>query len=123
MQQTRQVQHGTLPTYTPEEYAYTVVWSEEDQVHIGRVTEFPSLAAHGSTPVEALTEIAHVVGMVLEDMAESGETPPTPISKRRFSGKLLLRMPEQLHRQLALEADTQRVSLNQLINLKLSLAP
>jgi predicted HicB family RNase H-like nuclease len=116
MQQTRQVQHGTSPTYTLKEYVYTVVWSEEDQAHIGRMAEFPSLHAHGSTPVEALTEIAHVVGVILEDLAESGETSPMPISKRCFSGKLLLRMPKQLHRQLALEADAQHVSLNQLIN-------
>ena len=86
------------------------------------MAEFPCLDAHGSTPVEALTEIAHVVGVILEDLAESGETSPIPISKRCFNGKLL-RMPEQLHRQLALEADAQHVSLNQLINLKLSLAP
>src|SRR5262249_5290315 len=107
-------------SYRPEEYAYTVVWSEADHANIGRVAEFPSLAAHGPSPVEALAEIARVVGFVLEDMAESGEEIPVPLSKHHFSGKFSLRMPEALHRQLALEAAQQHVSLNQLINVKLS---
>ena len=106
--------------YHAEDYAYTVQWSEADQAHIGRVAEFESLAAHGDTPIAALQEIVQVVRYVLEDLAESGEEPPPPFSKRSFSGNLRLRMPAQLHRTLALEAAQQHVSLNQWINLKLS---
>jgi predicted HicB family RNase H-like nuclease len=107
--------------YKPEEYAYTVMWSEEDQAYIGRVAEFTSLAAHGPSPEAALKEITDVVRFVLADLAESGEDIPPPLSKRPFSGKLHVRMPEHLHRHLALEAAQQHVSLNQWINLKLSL--
>lgn len=32
-----------------EHFHFTIAWSEIDGVFIGRVTEFPSLAAHGST--------------------------------------------------------------------------
>ena len=106
--------------YKPEEYAYIVMWSEEDQAYIGRVAEFTLLAAHGASPTAALKEITDVVRFVLEDLAESGEEIPTPLSKRPFSGKLHLRMPEHLHRTLAVEAAQQHVSLNQWINLKLA---
>jgi predicted HicB family RNase H-like nuclease len=106
--------------YHAEDYSYTVMWSEEDQAYIGRVAEFESLAAHGVSPIAALQEIVEVVRYVLEDLEESGEEMPPPLSKRHFSGNLRLRMPEQLHRTLALEAAQQRVSLNQWINLKLS---
>lgn len=54
-----------------EDYCYSVAWSEEDQVYIGRVTEFPSLAAHGSEQEDALREIRTVVNYVLEDLAKS----------------------------------------------------
>ena len=37
-------------TYQPEDYAYSVIWSEADQAYIGRVAEFASLAAHGVSP-------------------------------------------------------------------------
>jgi predicted HicB family RNase H-like nuclease len=112
--------HVQLP-YKPEDYAYSVMWSEEDQAYVGRVAEFASLAAHGASPALALREMTEVVGCVLEDLVESGELVPPPFSKRPFSGKLHLRMPEYLHRHLALEAAQQGVSLNQWINLKLSL--
>jgi len=117
----KSVNHLSLPC-KPEDYAYTVMWSEEDQAYIGRVAEFASLAAHGASPEVALKEITEVVRFVLDDLAESGEEIPPPLSKRPFSGKLHLRMPEHLHRHLALEAAQQRVSLNQWINLKLSLS-
>lgn len=107
-------------SFRAEEYFYTVTWSDEDEAYIGRVAEFESLAAHGDTQQSALQEITQVVGIVLEDLQQSGEEIPTPFSKRHFSGKLNLRMPEYLHRHLAMEASQQGISLNQWINLKLS---
>lgn len=109
-----------LRTPRAEDYVYTVVWSEEDAAFIGRVAEFGSLGAHGSTQEKALKEIRKVVEFVIEEMTDSGEKIPEPISKRRFSGKLNLRMPEQLHRRLSLEAEREGISLNQWINAKLS---
>ena len=102
-----------------EQYLYSVGWSEEDEAFIARVIEFPSLAAHGETQEDALREIKQVVSFVLTDLAENNEPIPEPVGKRSFSGRLVLRMPEYLHRKLALEASQQGVSLNQLLNLKL----
>ena len=103
----------------PEHYSYNVAWSEEDGIFIGRVAEFPSLAAHGDSQEKALREIRTVVGYVLEDLAEEGAPIPVPLGKRHFSGKLNLRMPKDLHRRLAVESEMQGVSLNALINSKL----
>lgn len=102
-----------------EHYLYSVGWSEKDETFVARVAEFPSLAAHGDTQEEALREIKDVVSFVLNDLKESDESIPEPFGKRSYSGKLVLRMPEYMHRQLALEALQQGVSLNQLLNLKL----
>ncbi|CAN5261833.1 hypothetical protein BH20ACI2_BH20ACI2_25100 [soil metagenome] len=103
-----------------EEYSYTVMWSQDDDAFIGRVSEFPSLAAHGKTQEKALREIRSVVEYVLEDLAAEREPIPEPLGKRRYSGKLNLRMSKELHRRLALESSTQGVSLNSLINTKLA---
>lgn len=102
-----------------EQYLYSVGWSEEDDAFVARVAEFPSLAAHGETQEAAMSEIKNVVEFVLKDLKESNEPIPEPFGKRSFSGRLVLRMPEYMHRQLALEALQQGVSLNQLLNLKL----
>lgn len=105
--------------YKASDYQYTVSWSDEDQSYVGRVAEFSSLAAHGDTLELALQEIAAVVKGALEDLAESGEPIPDPFSKRSYSGRLNVRMSEHRHRQLAIEAQQQRVSLNQWILTKL----
>lgn len=102
-----------------EQYLYSVGWSDEDEAFIARVVEFPSLAAHGDTQEEALREIKDVVGFVIADLTENKEPIPEPMGKRSFSGRLVLRMPEYLHRKLTLEALQQGISLNQLLNLKL----
>ena len=116
----RKITKPSSLSFKPEEYLYSVIWSEEDQAYIGRVAEFESLAAHGDTQQTALQEITQVVDLVLQDLQQSGEEIPVPFSKRQFSGKLNLRMPEYLHRHLAMEASQQGISLNQWINLKLS---
>lgn len=103
-----------------KEYSYTVTWSEEDGVFIGRVAEFPSLAAHGRTQEKALAEIRTVVEYVLDDLRESGEPIPEPLGKRTYSGRLNLRLSKDLHRRLALESSAQGVSLNSWINTKLA---
>lgn len=100
-------------------YCYTIGWSETDQAYIARVAEFPSLAAHGRTQVIALRQIRLVVAAVLEELHRSGEPIPEPYGKRSFSGQFRIRIPPDRHRELVIEAATQHVSLNTLVNLKL----
>src|SRR5207237_1523524 len=102
--------------FKPQEYSFTVAWSDEDNSFIGRVNEFPSLAAHGRTQEKALREIRELVGVILKDLAAAREPIPEPLGKRQFSGKLNVRMPKDLHRQLATESAAQGVSLNNWIN-------
>ncbi len=103
-----------------QKYSYTVAWSEEDNAYIGRVAEFPLLAAHGDTLEGALREIETVVGYVVEDLKESGEPIPEPFSMRHYSGRFNVRIASDLHRALALEASREGVSLNQLVTQKLA---
>jgi len=50
----------------------------------------------------------------------SGESPPLPISQRKFSGKFIVRVPPEIHRKLAIEAEEEGISLNRLVSAKLS---
>lgn len=119
MRQNESVLKQAADTYKAEDYHYTVAWSDEDEAFIGRVAEFPSLAAHSDTLPGALQEIIFVVEGALEDLEESGESMPVPFSRRTYSGRINVRMPEHVHRQLAIEAKQQGVSLNRWINTKL----
>lgn len=102
-------------------YAYSVHWSAEDEVFIGRVAEFAGLAAHGDTPSAALAEITEMVRFAIEDLIETGDHPvPEPIAMRSYSGKLLVRLGKPLHRDLTLRAARAGLSINQLVGQELS---
>jgi predicted HicB family RNase H-like nuclease len=110
----------SFKSYNAEKYTYRVLWSEEDQEHVGLVAEFPSLSWLAPTQGEALNGITKLVAEVLADMAKTKETPPTPFSLQEYSGKLLVRVPPEQHRELAMEAAEQGVSMNRLISKKLA---
>jgi predicted HicB family RNase H-like nuclease len=102
-------------------YSYRVVFSQEDGEWAGLCTEFPSLSHLAPTQVEAMQGITTLVAAVVEDMTEASETVPEAMSDRRYSGSFVTRVPEQLHRTLAIEAAEAGVSLNRLVSYKLSM--
>jgi len=103
-----------------DRYSYRTIWSEEDGEYVGLCVEFPSLSWLAESPEEALRGIRMVVARAVADMKRSGETPPAPISGRTFSGKFIVRVPPEVHRDLALKAAEEGVSLNRLISSRLS---
>lgn len=107
-------------TQKTDHYTYRVTWSEEDQQCVGLCAEFPSLSWLDSTPEKALLGILKVVNNVVKDMAKSGEPIPEPVSSRHYSGKFQVRVPQEVHQKLALEAAEENISLNRLVSAKLS---
>ncbi len=101
-------------------YTYRITWSEDDKEYVGLCTEFPSLSWLAETPEAALKGIRAVVMEVLKDMKKNGESPPQPLSLRSFSGKFVVRIPPEVHRELAIRAAEEGISLNRFINSKLS---
>ncbi|CQD21579.1 HicB family protein [Mycolicibacterium conceptionense] len=104
----------------PNHYTYRAEWSPEDDEYVGLIAEFPRLSWLAPTAAEAISGAEQLVDEVLADMAETGETPPEPLSERRYSGKLSVRTSPEQHRQLTIEAAEQGVSVNQWIVQKLS---
>jgi predicted RNase H-like HicB family nuclease len=107
-------------TKAVDRYTYRVTWSEEDQEYVGLCAEFPSLSWLDGEPEAALTGIRLLVKKVVNDLNRNGEPVPEPISTRPFSGKFLVRVPPEVHRQLAIQAAESGVSLNRLVSSKLS---
>ena len=103
-----------------DHYTYRVTWSAEDAEHLGLCAEFPSLSWLAPTPEEALSGIRVMVTEVVEDLRASGELVPDAIAERRYSGELRVRIPPMVHRQLALQAAEEGVSLNRLASAKLA---
>ena len=109
-----------MKTKRSDRYTYRVTWSEEDREHVGLCAEFPSLSWLAASPEAALRGIRTAVAEVVEDMQANGEAIPEALASRHFSGKFMVRVPPEVHRQLAVEAAEAGVSLNRLASAKLS---
>jgi len=103
-----------------DRYTYRVTWSEDDHEYVGLCAEFPSLSWLDKTPESALKGIREVVDRVIKDMRKTGEEIPQPIASKRYSGKFMVRVPPEVHRNLALQASESGVSLNRIVGVKLS---
>jgi predicted HicB family RNase H-like nuclease len=57
----------------------------------------------------------------IDDLLEDMPEPPVREEAREYSGRFNVRIPKSLHAALVREADTQGVSLNQLVLAKLAL--
>ena len=103
-----------------DRYTYRVTWSEEDQEYIGLCVEFASLSWLDIHPEDALKGIRQVVADVVADLKSNNDPVPEPLATRQYSGKFMIRIPPSLHRNLALEAAENKISLNRLASDKLS---
>jgi len=107
-------------TTEKDKYAYRVLWSEEDQEYVGLCSEFPSLSWLETSQEKALKGIRKLVSECISDMQSNNEEIPSPIAVRNYSGKFMVRIPPEIHRQLAVQAAESGVSLNRIASVKLS---
>jgi len=103
-----------------DRYTYRVMWSEEDGEHVGLCAEFPSLSWLAATPEGALRGIRKLVAEAVDDISSNGEAVPEPIACRRYSGKFMVRIPPDVHRDLAIRAAESGISINRVVSAKLS---
>lgn len=101
-------------------YTYRVTWSAEDEEFLATVAEFPSLSWLAGDPATAIRGLTRVVDDVVADLRKEGEPVPGPLVDRRYSGKFNVRVPESLHRELAIAAAEQGVSLNRIASDRLA---
>jgi predicted HicB family RNase H-like nuclease len=93
-------------------YRIEVFYSDEDGGYIAHLLEFPSLSAFGSTEEQAVRELKRATKAWLKALADDGKAPPEPLAAKEFSGEFRLRLPKDLHRKLAVEAQRNQTSLN-----------
>ena len=107
-------------TLKSDRYTYRITWSPDDQEYVGLCVEFPSLSWLAESPEASLDGIRKIVAEVVQDMSSKGESTPLPLSNKKFSGKFVVRIPPNVHRQLAIKAAEEGISLNRLISAKLT---
>jgi predicted HicB family RNase H-like nuclease len=103
-----------------DRYTYRVTWSEDDNEYVGLCAEFQSLSWLSSTPETALKGIRKLVAETVADMKSNDEIVPEPIACHQYSGKFMVRVPPDVHRNLAIRAAESGISLNRVVSSKLS---
>ena len=84
------------------------------------VLELEGCCADGATYNEAYETLTKEIGNCIQMCLNIGIEPPIPRLPRKYSGRVLVRMPASLQYKLALIAKEDNVSINQLIVSKLS---
>ena len=103
-----------------DQYTYRITWSAEDEEYVVLCLEFPLLSWLAPQPEDAFAGIRRAVADAVQDMQSVGEAAPAPLATRPYSGRILLRVPPEIHRELATQAAEEGVSLNRLLNARLS---
>lgn len=91
------------------------VTPDEDGRFLASILEFPGCFAEGDTPVEALQALENAAESWLAVAIANGYEVRDPVDFDGYSGKVALRLPRTLHKQVAEYADLEGTSINQLL--------
>lgn len=98
--------------------------SEEDgSGYLATVPELPGCMSDGETYEEALKNVQDAIEAWIETAEHRGQKIPDPYIYREaddYSGKFMIRIPKELHKELSESAEEQGISLNQLVLYYLS---
>jgi antitoxin HicB len=94
---------------------YPVTLVHEQDEWLATIDALPGCTARGATPDDAIERASEAMAAWLVTARREGKDVPEPKTAGSHSGRLLLRMPQTLHAELARTAEREKVSLNQFI--------
>ena len=95
---------------------------EGSQVWFARVVELPGCMTDADSFEELGEMILDAMAAWIEVALEDGDAIPEPRPMGSYSGKFVTRVPRSLHRDLAMRAKREGVSLNAFVNVALARA-
>ncbi|MBI5884306.1 MAG: type II toxin-antitoxin system HicB family antitoxin [Elusimicrobia bacterium] len=94
-------------------YERKVFYSKEDGGWIAVAPELPGCSAFGKTDAQALKELDSAIDLWIETAQSKKWGVPKPVASREPAGKILLRLPRELHQDYLSLASEEGISLNQ----------
>ncbi|KEQ19474.1 type II toxin-antitoxin system HicB family antitoxin [Endozoicomonas numazuensis] len=99
-------------------YAASIEYSDDDECFIGHIAGIKDrIGFHGESVADLKNAFHEAVDDYLETCSAIGKEPQKP-----YSGKLMLRIPPELHASIAIAAQVSGQSINQWISKALSQA-
>ena len=96
------------------EYQVNIVFDPRDNIYVARVPELQGCCSHGKSADAALANANAAIKLWIETAESEGLTIPLPASRRKYSGKFVLRTSSEIHAELAQAALQLGKSLNEL---------
>ncbi|MDO5574422.1 MAG: toxin-antitoxin system HicB family antitoxin [bacterium] len=93
---------------------------ESGHYFYGKVLELDGCQSTGDTIEELYESLSEAMEGYLEVKLENNLPIAIPEAADNYSGKFVVRLPKSLHKRLAIEAQNEGVSLNQLALYKLA---
>lgn len=97
---------------TSDRYLKLVEWSEEDQCYIGSCPGLFLGGVDGADEAKVYRELCQVVDEWIEIHTQDGTPLPPATAGKTFSGKFVVRVGEDLHKSLSINALKTGESLN-----------
>ena len=108
-----------LAYYLKLNYPVSVVQDDEGDFIVS-LKDLHGCMSDGPTLQKAFKNLDIAKRLWIKSRLAANLDVPEPKDDSSYSGRVLLRMPKSLHRDLAQKAKEEKVSLNQLINLNLT---
>jgi predicted RNase H-like HicB family nuclease len=89
---------------------------DPEQGYTATIQEFQGCVAEGDTADEALANLEAAAEAWLQVSLSNGREIPEPVDFDGYSGKIALRIPRSLHRQVAELSAMEGCSINQVLN-------
>lgn len=114
----------TLDEYLALPYTIEVHKDESDgeTAYVARVVELPGCITQADSFEELEEMVQDAMRAWIESALEDGAPVPEPRKAEEYSGKFVIRVPRSLHRQLAVIAARDGVSLNTYVSTTLAQA-
>lgn len=95
-----------------DRYLKIVEWSEEDQCYVGTCPGLMLGGVHGDNEARVYKELCQAVDEWIRIHEQDGDPLPPATAGKDYSGKFVVRVGRDLHRQLAVQALRAGQSLN-----------
>ena len=95
-----------------DKYLKIVEWSEEDACYIGTCPGLVLGGVHGTNEAKVYEELCQVVSEAVELYQTDGKPLPAATANKQYSGRFVLRVGADLHKEVSIRAARVGESLN-----------
>ena len=102
-----------------EQYLKVVEWSDEDQCYVGTAPGLFIGGVHGRNEKKVFEDLCAAVEEAIDVLEKEGKPLPAATANKQYSGKIILRIPADLHKTITLKASQVGESINKFIKGRL----